>query len=125
MVPVIYTLINNIDLQNFVILFFCGTETTRKALTFITVNLPFIVDSYAKLSGLTQVDLILTVDSTLIYRHLFIVPERKIRYKKFSFWRLCNTLLWKGNIVQDTPSHVAETLTNLSEVCVVTPLSLA
>ena len=57
------------------------------------------------------------MDASLFYRHLFTVPERTIKAgRKFSLWRTCNALLWKGKIVQDTPDEIAKALTNQSEV---------
>ena len=58
------------------------------------------------------------MDSSLFYRHMFTVPKRTIKTRKFSLWIALNTLLWKGKIVQDTPEEIVKALTNQSEVSI-------
>ena len=62
--------------------------------------------------------MILSIDSVLPYRHLFVIPEGTATSKKkgLNLWRRLNDFLWKGMIEQDTPEKIAEALTNQSEV---------
>ena len=63
-----------------------------------------------------QVDLTLSVDAALQFRHMLVIPEREVKNNEFSVWKACNELLWKGKIVQDTPESIEEALTDQSEV---------
>ena len=62
----------------------------------------------------TQVNLTLSIDSILPYRHLLIPPEgtSELNLKGWNLWNRLNNFLWEGEIEQDT----AEVFTNQSEV---------
>ena len=101
-------------------LFFRSYLTVRLSLVAIAMHLTiFLIIKYYKhfyILGHMQVDLTLNVDSVLIYRHLFRVPEKTVKMNGISIWKACNTFLWKGNIVQDTPEIIAKAMKKNSEV---------